>query len=102
MLNIQSHRADPADVLIEGSRIVEVMPPGKPAPQDAEIIDASDRLLMPGLINAHTHSHGGLAKGAGDRWSLELLLHAARWFSGSRTAEHMYLSALVSALDMVR
>ncbi len=102
VLDVRHHRAEPADVLIEGNRIAEIMPPGKPAPADADAIDASDRLLMPGLVNAHTHSHGGLAKGAGDRWSLELLLHASRWLSGNRTTEHMYLSALASALEMVR
>jgi cytosine/adenosine deaminase-related metal-dependent hydrolase len=57
---------------------------------------------MPGLINAHTHSHGGLAKGMGDRWPLELLLHAGPWLNGYRTSEHMYLSALIGALEMVR
>ena len=29
-----------------------------------------------GLINAHTHGHGNLGKGMGDRWTLELLLAA--------------------------
>ncbi len=102
VLDIATHRADPADVLIEGNRIAAITAPGEPAPDGAQVIDASDRLLMPGLINAHTHSHGGLAKGMGDRWTLELLLHAGRWISGSRTPETMYLSSLVGALEMVR
>src|SRR2546427_12607031 len=35
-------------------------------------IDARDRLLIPGLINAHTHSHGALARGIVDRKSTRL------------------------------
>ena len=102
VLDITKHQANPADVLIRGNDIADIMVPGAAAPEQAERIDASERLLAPGLINAHTHSHGGLAKGSGDRWTLELLLHAASWLSADRTAEHMYLSSLVGALEMVR
>lgn len=102
VLDSVNHHAAPADVLIEGNRIAALLSPGGAAPEEAEPIDATDRLLIPGLINAHTHSHGGLAKGMGDRWTLELLLHAAPWLSGSRTTEHLYLSSLIGALEMVR
>jgi 5-methylthioadenosine/S-adenosylhomocysteine deaminase len=97
-----SHQAEPTDVLIEGNRIAALIPPGAAVPEGAQPIDAYDRLLVPGLINAHTHSHGGLAKGMGDRWTLELLLHAGPWLSGSRTLDHLYLSSLIGALEMVR
>jgi len=102
VLDIAKHQANPADVLIRGNDIAEIMVPGAAAPEQAELIDASERLLAPGLINAHTHSHGGLAKGSGDRWTLELLLNASSWLSAYRTSEHMYLSSLVGALEMVR
>ena len=102
ILDIAKHRVDPADVLIRGNDIVDIMVPGAAAPEQAELIDASERLLAPGLINAHTHSHGGLAKGSGDRWTLELLLNASSWLSADRTSEHMYLSSLAGALEMVR
>lgn len=102
VLDIDRHRADPADILIESNRIAAIQPPDSAVPEGATHIEARDRLLIPGLINAHTHSHGGLAKGMGDRWSLELLLHAGPWLNGYRTSEHMYLSALIGALEMVR
>jgi guanine deaminase len=102
VLDSVNHRAEPADVLIEENRIAALVTPGATVPEGAEPIDASEHLLIPGLINAHTHSHGGLAKGMGDRWTLELLLHASRWLSGSRTTEHLYLSSLIGALEMVR
>ena len=38
----------------------------------------TDRLLIPGLVNAHTHATVALGKGMADRWSLELLLNAYR------------------------
>jgi len=48
----------PAAVLIEGDRIREVGPPSKiqaDAPADVEIIDLGDVMLLPGLIDGHTH-----------------------------------------------
>ena len=102
LLDTHAHRAEPADILIDGDTIAEVGPPGMDAPGDAEVLDASRRLMHPGLINAHTHGHGPLARGMGDRWTLELLLTAAPWIGGHRTLEDKYLSALIGALEMVR
>ena len=62
LLDAPNRRAEPADILIEGDEIREIGAPGMAAPDDAETIDATDRLMMPGLVNAHTHSHGNLAR----------------------------------------
>ena len=70
--------------------------------ESAERIDATGRLIIPGLINAHTHGHGGLGEGLGDRWSLELLLNAGPWINGGRTDDDRYLSTLLSAVEMLR
>jgi 5-methylthioadenosine/S-adenosylhomocysteine deaminase len=94
-------RADFADILIQGDSIAEVGPPGLATPADAIAIDASNRLMHPGLINAHTHGHGNLAKGMGDRWTLELLLAAGPWITGGRTLEEKYLTTYVGAIEML-
>ena len=60
LLDVQARLAAPADILIEGDTIIEVGPPGMVAPEGAKVIDAADRLVMPGLVNAHTHGHGSL------------------------------------------
>ena len=44
----------PAEVLIQGERIVEVGTSVK-HPAGAEVIDLGDRTLLPGLIDAHIH-----------------------------------------------
>jgi 5-methylthioadenosine/S-adenosylhomocysteine deaminase len=101
LVDAGGRRAEAADVLIVGDTIAEIGPPGLAAPADAVVIAARDTLLHPGLINAHTHGHGNLAKGMGDRWTLELLLAAAPWISGSRTLEDKYLSTFVGAVEML-
>jgi guanine deaminase len=101
VLDLARLRAEPADLLIIGDTIAEVGPPGLAAPTEAVTIDAANTLLHPGLINAHTHGHGNLAKGMGDRWTLELLLAAAPWISGHRTLEDKYLSTHVGAIEML-
>ncbi|HJQ57931.1 MAG TPA: amidohydrolase [Vineibacter sp.] len=101
VLDIRAHRAPPADILVNGDTIAEIGAPGLAAPPDAVVIDATDRLIHPGLINAHMHGHGNLGKGLGDRWTLELLLTAGPWISGNRTLEDKYLGTLIGALEML-
>ena len=88
-------------MLVAGDTIREIGAPGLAAPPDAAVVDARGLLLHPGLINAHTHAHGNLAKGMGDRWTLELLLTAGPWLSGGRSLEDKHLSAKLGAVEMV-
>lgn len=92
----------PADLLLEDDRIAAIAPAGSVTSVSARRIDAARRLIIPGLINAHTHGHGGLAKGSGDTWSLETLLNAGPWLNGGRTDDDRYLSTLLAAVEMVR
>jgi ABC-type nitrate/sulfonate/bicarbonate transport system substrate-binding protein len=57
----------PADLLIRDGRIECLGPPGMPAPAHAATVWADDQLIIPGLVNAHTHGHGSLSKGVGER-----------------------------------
>src|SRR3984893_9157022 len=101
VLDIAKGNAETADILIEDDTNGEIGPPGGSAPEGAVEITAARRLLHPGLVNAHTHGHGNLAKGMGDRWTLELLLSAAPWITGNRNAEEKYLSTQLGAVEMV-
>src|SRR5262245_26157553 len=101
LLDIAKRKAAPADILIKGDTVAEIGRPGLPAPADASVVDATHRLMHPGLINAHTHSPGNLGKGLGDLWSLELLLTAGQWIGSGRTLEDKYLSSLIGASEMV-
>ena len=60
VLDIAAGTAEPADILVDGDTIREVGAPGLPAPEGAVEIAAAHRLIHPGLVNAHTHSHGNL------------------------------------------
>jgi cytosine/adenosine deaminase-related metal-dependent hydrolase len=101
VLDIAAGTAEFADILIEDDTIREIGPPGCAAPEGAIEISAARRLLHPGLVNAHTHGHGNLAKGMGDRWTLELLLTAAPWITGNRSLDDRYLSTQLGAVEMV-
>jgi imidazolonepropionase-like amidohydrolase len=43
-------------ILIEGNRIASVDAANNPPPEGARVIDCGDRVLMPGLIDAHWHA----------------------------------------------
>ena len=101
LLDLDRQEAPHRDILIEDGVIKEIGPPGLAAPEGAEVIDAASKLMHPGLINGHTHSHGNLAKGTGGRWTLEPLLTAGPGISGNRQTEEKYLSTLIGACEMV-
>jgi len=90
-------------VLIEDGFIRAIEPPGQITRGNLKRIEASDRLLVPGLVNGHTHGHGGLGKGAvADRVPLEVFLSASGAINGSRTIEDKRLSATLTAVELVR
>lgn len=100
VLDSKTGQAPHADILVVDGTIAEIGTIEAPA---AETLDASDRLLIPGLINSHTHAHGGLGRGAvADRVPLELFLNGNGAINGSRTLEDKYISAALSAVEMIR
>ena len=101
VLDLERRSAQAADVLIDGGTIREI---GRDLvlPEGAAVIDGRDRLLVPGLVNAHTHAHGALGKGmVPDRAPLEVWLAWSGAALGPRGAEEKYLSAQLSAIEMV-
>ncbi len=101
LVDIAAHTAPLADILVLDGTIAEMGAPGLAAPDDAEVFDASGMLMHPGLINGHTHGHGGLSKGMADRFTLEILLTAGPWMSGPRQVEDKYLSTYLGAAEML-
>jgi guanine deaminase len=90
-----------ADVLIENDRITTVGA-DVPAPATARAIEATGRLLLPGLINAHTHAASHLARGRAGNWTLEdLLVHAPANYA-FRSPEDDYLSTAIGAIEMLK
>lgn len=85
----------PVDVRIEGDTITAI------APQldvIGEVIDGQNKLLLPGFVNAHTHSSELWQRGIIPPRPLELWL-AELYDYAPPTPEHVYLSALGTAAE---
>ncbi len=71
---------------------------------DAMVIDGRGKIVMPGFVNAHTHSNQALEKGLCDRFPLDAWMVIASY--GGANAElsprDLYVSALVGAIEMIR
>jgi 5-methylthioadenosine/S-adenosylhomocysteine deaminase len=95
--------AERLTILIEGDEIAGLLPADAPLPPDVRIIEATDRAVMPGLVNAHVHGHGTLAKGlVEDRWPVELFLNALPGLGANRLHADMHLNGLLGAVEMIR
>jgi 5-methylthioadenosine/S-adenosylhomocysteine deaminase len=91
-----------ADVLIEGGmiRAVGTVPPALRAGCD-KVIDAADKLLVPGFVNAHLHSPASLAPGTVDAVSHPIFMWLNQADTAARTRREIYVSALLSCLQML-
>lgn len=90
-----------ADVLVEGDRIAAVGL-GLPRPDGTEELEAGAFLVLPGLVNAHTHAHNNLFRGLAGRWTLEDLLNHGPAVNANRTVEDHYVSAAIGAAEMLK
>ena len=73
----------------------------------AEVIDASGKLVMPGLVNAHTHLYSALARGlvadiAPSSNFTEILEHLWWRLDRALTLDDVRLSAAAGAIDLIR
>lgn len=92
---------EPGDLVIEGPRIAYVGPPGGYEGTPDATLDGTGMVAMPGFANCHTHSYSGLLKGTVDAEPLDLFMVSALLGAGARTERDVYLSAKVSALEML-
>jgi len=90
------------DILIEDDLIVEVGASLAPR-TGATTIDASDMIVMPGLINAHTHSNQAIEKGLADKLPLDAWMILASYGGAGARLEprDLYVSAMVGAIEML-
>lgn len=68
-----------------------------------KVIDASEKVILPGLINTHTHYFQNLYKGLGDDKILEDWLREVTMpLSIHLTEEDCYISALAGSLEAIK
>src|SRR4051794_13150207 len=94
------HKPKVADILIEDGTIVAV---GRNLDAGgAEIVDARNRLVVPGLINAHYHSHDTLCRGLFEELPLEFWLLYTLPLGINRSKEELRARTLVGALESIQ
>ena len=90
------------NVIIDGNRIVYV---GKELKEDINVektIDGKDKLLMPGLVNAHTHVGMSLLRNYADDLPLMKWLEEKIWPEEAKlTSEDVYWGSLLSMIEMI-
>ncbi|UVC09882.1 amidohydrolase [Rhizobium sp. TH2] len=91
------------DILIEG-RTIKAIGIGLSADPAAEIIDARGKLVMPGLVNSHTHSSETFFRGRYQGMPLEIwLLYAyPLLMNGAIGKRLLYLRSLLLAMESLR
>lgn len=87
------------DVLIEGDRISGV---GHVKARPDEVIDASGCIVMPGLINCHTHVSMALMRSVADDVKLEQFLDRTFAIDAKRTPQDVGIGAALGCLEMAR
>ncbi len=89
-----------ADVLIEG-KIIKAVQPNISAP-NAQVIDAKNRIVMPGLIDTHRHMWQGFLRNVLPDGSLEDYRNVVqRTFGAKMVPDDVYAADLLSALGAI-
>ena len=89
------------DVLIEGEYIRQVAP--RIEAKAETVIDATDRAIVPSLINVHTHAAMTLLRGYADDLELHTWLNDHIWpMERKLTEEDIYWGVNLACLEMIK
>lgn len=98
---IQEGIVENTDILIEDDVIAEIGRNLK-SPAD-EVIDGTDKLVIPGLINAHTHLGMSLLRNLSDDYPLYEWLNDVIWpFEAKMGPEDIYWGTKLSLVELIR
>lgn len=91
-------------VLIEGNMIRAVGRVDQNLVEpDAEYVDATDQIVMPGLINTHVHLSQQLGRGIGDDVNLLTWLHERTFpYESNMTLQDSYISSLACIAEQIK
>lgn len=89
-------------VIIENDKIVEITE--KTGSHDAdEVINGEKKVLMPGLVNTHTHLSMTLMRGLADDLPLDTWLNDHIWpVESNLNGEYCYAGALLACIEMIK
>lgn len=98
-----ARRCETADIVVEGRHIADIGP-DRSRDFDGTVIDASNAIVMPGLVNAHLHSNEGFQQGAYDNLPLEIWLGESYPPFGFPllTERDYYLRTMLAAIESIR
>lgn len=102
ILNPENNIDGKHDLLIKNDLICEI---GEDISDDNadKIIDATDKILLPGLVNTHTHLSMTLFRGLADDLSLDEWLNDNIWPVEANLNEYYcYIGALLGAVELIK
>jgi len=93
-------------LMVENGKISKIAPYAELKDEDCEGIDASGKILMPGLINAHHHFYSTMVTGLGKAApsaNFDEVLKNLWWRLDKKLAlRDIYVSSAISAIDAIR
>src|SRR6266446_2298435 len=96
------HQPAIADLLIRDG-IIERIAPQIAADGGVEVVDAAGKLVAPGFVNAHYHSHDVMAKGLFEEMPFDIwMLHSNPASYGRRSHEEVRVRTLIGAAESLR
>jgi cytosine/adenosine deaminase-related metal-dependent hydrolase len=96
------HQPGTADLLINRGIIERIAPRIEPD-DGVEVLDAAGKLVIPGFVNAHYHSHDVMAKGLFEELPFDVwMMHSNPKGFGRRSHEEVRVRTLIGAAESLR
>lgn len=95
-------RTEEGSICIEGNKITKVLPKGAACSGPDKVIEAQGMLVMPGLINSHSHAYMSLFRNYADDLEFFDWLAKVQAVEDELTIEDSYWGTLLSVIEMIR